>query len=254
MPLYKRKAASRKYSRKPYRRAVKKAVNKVTTRGTMVYRGNPGIADRALIKMRYRDNYVLTSNTPSPFTQRAWLLNSIYDPDNTGIGHQPLTYDQWALFYLSYRVYKTDVVIHLANQETEAVQIGWTVQPDDNTLAVTDAAFEQPHTFTKILGGINGQNRAMIKRSVYHPRILGQQSKQYRANENTYSTWYNNPPTKIYGLLFAESIDSSTTPNVSVNVTLIFHLEMFDRKEALISTSGTEHAQQLKVTLPTTSL
>lgn len=255
MPYYKRRAASRKYVRKPYRKyAAKKAVNRVTNRGTMVYRGNPGIADRGIIKMCYRDNYVLTSGAPSPFLQRAWKLNSIYDPDSTGIGHQPLTYDQWGLFYLSYRVYKVDVVLHLANQESVGVQVGWTVQPDDNSIANNDAAFEQPHTFSKLLGGVAGQNRAMIKRTVNLPRILGQQSKQYRANENTYSTWYNDPNTKIYGILFAESIDNSTIPNVSVSIDLVFHVEMFDRKEATISTSGTEHAQQqLKVSFaPTT--
>lgn len=207
--------------------------------GTMVYKGQPGIADRALIKLRYRDNYTLTTAGPGAFVQRAWRLNSIYDPDFTGTGHQPLCYDQWQVFYKNYRVYKTEVTYSLANEENEAVQIGFVVQPDDSGVSGDDASFEQPHVYSKILGSEQGQNRAIIKRTIHHPRIIGQTSLQYKANENTYSAFGTNPNTSVFGVLFANSIDNSTLPNVAVNVTMVFHVELFGRKEqALSNTDG----------------
>lgn len=236
LPSWKRKALARKSIRKPYRKRLQyKRKSLAPGRGTLRYKGQPGIADRAVIKLRYRDNYVFTAPAGNYFTQRAWLLNSIYDPDNTGIGHQPLTYDQWSLFYRSYRVFKADVTIQLANQESEAVQMGWTVQPLDNAVFASDSAFEQPHTFTKILGGINGQNRTIIKRTVYMPRMIGQTPTQYKSNEDVSAVFGFNPIHTVYGILFGESIDGITVPNVSVNMDIVFHVELFDRKEMPIS-------------------
>ncbi len=47
---------------------------------------------------------------------RQFKLNSMYDPDHTGIGHQPLGYDEWTTFYNRYRVFGAKVTITVANQ------------------------------------------------------------------------------------------------------------------------------------------
>lgn len=36
-------------------------------------------------------------------------INNLYDPDHTGLGHQPLFHDQWALLYNNYRVTYAEV-------------------------------------------------------------------------------------------------------------------------------------------------
>lgn len=232
---------SKKYSKKTRRTFRKKkstALTRATNRGTMVYRGQPGIADRALLKLRYRDNYTLSSSTV-PFVQRAWRLNSIYDPDFTGSGHQPLCYDQWQVFYKNYRVYKTDIIYSIVNETQRAVQMGFVIQPDDSGVSGDDASFEQPHVFTKILGGQEGQNRSVIKRTIHHPRIIGQTSIQYRSNENTYAAFGTNPNTNVFGILFCQAVDGASLPDVSVTVQMIFHVELFGRKDqALSNTDG----------------
>lgn len=40
-------------------------------------------------------------------------LNSLYDPDYTGTGHQPRFFDQWSAIYGSYNVYKVRVKVIL---------------------------------------------------------------------------------------------------------------------------------------------
>lgn len=210
----------------------------MVNRGVMVYKGQPGIADRALIKLKYRDNYTLTTAIGG-FAQRAWRLNSIYDPDFTGTGHQPLCYDQWQVFYKNYRVYKVDLTISLANQEDEGTQVGFVIQPDDSAVTADDSAFEQPHVYSKVLGGAAGQNRSIIKRTIHMPRMIGQTSTQYRSNENTYAAFGVNPNTNVFGVLMASTIDGITVPNVAVNISMVFHVELFGRKEqALSNTNG----------------
>lgn len=224
-PAYRKK----KYIRKPRRNMITKPKP-----GTLLFKSNPGIPDRALLKFKYRDNYILT-NSVQATSQRSWRLNSLYDPDYTGGGHQPLGYDQWSAFFQTYRVYKVTVDIDLVNEESVATQVLWTVQPDDPLLTGDDSSFEQPHTYSCILAGNGGQNRAKIRRTMLLPRYIGLSSAQYKANSIFSAPFSSNPSSVIYGILLVQSIDGSTLPNVAVNINMIFHSELFDRKELTVS-------------------
>lgn len=66
--------------------------------------GGIGFPDQKMIRMRYRVGY---TGGPSPSAARGatvFRASSIYDPDYTAGGHQPLGYDQWAPFYDHYIV------------------------------------------------------------------------------------------------------------------------------------------------------
>jgi hypothetical protein len=49
-----------------------------------------------------------------------WRLNSLFDPDYSGTGHQPLGFDQWAAFYGSYTVTKCDWELQIVGDQTPA--------------------------------------------------------------------------------------------------------------------------------------
>jgi len=59
------------------------------------------IANKALVMMDYCDQI---SIQPDAFEPHLFRANSIFDPDFTGVGHQPLSHDQYALRYSQYRV------------------------------------------------------------------------------------------------------------------------------------------------------
>ncbi len=46
-------------------------------------------------------------------TYNTWNLNSLYDPDQTGTGHQPMGFDSWATLYSRYMVESADVTVKL---------------------------------------------------------------------------------------------------------------------------------------------
>lgn len=64
--------------------------------------------------MRYSENITLdaTVTTPSSYVFRA---NSIFDPNFTGIGHQPYGHDQYAAIYKYYRVKKAVITVSSAS-------------------------------------------------------------------------------------------------------------------------------------------
>lgn len=55
------------------------------------------------VTMKYVENLTRTPSSGLAIDY-VFLLNSIFDPNSTGTGHQPQGHDQWALFYNRYRV------------------------------------------------------------------------------------------------------------------------------------------------------
>lgn len=55
--------------------------------------------------LRYVDDYTLTSTTGSLASQQ-WIVNSLYDPDYTGVGHQPRFFDQLCASAGPYQKYR----------------------------------------------------------------------------------------------------------------------------------------------------
>lgn len=68
---------------------------------------------------------------------RAFRLNSVYDPDLSGTGNQPVGFDQWAAFYNKYRVLSTDVEIRLENRSTTGESLTVVYFPTDTASIYT---------------------------------------------------------------------------------------------------------------------
>lgn len=58
-----------------------------------------------------------------PVYEYLFNLNSLFDPDRTGTGHQPLGFDQIKTLYNRYRVYKVHYQIHWLTTTTDPVMI-----------------------------------------------------------------------------------------------------------------------------------
>lgn len=74
------------------------------------------------VKLTYADNYrhdISQNGTAGSYQH--FNMNSIFDPDSTGTGHQPLMRDLWASQYDYYAVIQCDYKIRLWNAAAEAV-------------------------------------------------------------------------------------------------------------------------------------
>lgn len=63
-----------------------------------------GMPDKKVVRLRYSDDVVINPTTPGLGTAHVLRLNSLHDPDYTGIGHQPMGHDEWSNFYQRYHV------------------------------------------------------------------------------------------------------------------------------------------------------
>lgn len=68
-----------------------------------IVRQPTGVPDRLYVKLRYREQLSWTQAAGN-LGDNVYRGNSLFDPDLTGTGGQPLGFDQWSAFYGSYTV------------------------------------------------------------------------------------------------------------------------------------------------------
>lgn len=72
-------------------------------RGPQIYRSLGGFPDSVQVKLRYV-SFIRLDPAPANPAQHLFRCISVFDPDYTGVGHQPMYFDQWAGIYTKYTV------------------------------------------------------------------------------------------------------------------------------------------------------
>jgi len=138
-------------------------------------------------------------------TQQVWNLNSLYDPDASGAGHQPLYYDQ--LFsntgpYQRYCVHTAVVRISIQNLvQSESIVVGLYVQPGAIDLPGRDAFLEKPALRYVTIGPRDGGSSSKtIVVKVDIAKALGVSRARLMIDDQFSGFWNSNPALIAYGL------------------------------------------------------
>lgn len=100
-----------------------------------------GMPTTRIAKLVYADNLVITSTT-GILQDYVFRANSIFDPDLTGVGHQPMGHDQWQGLFQHYAVLGSRISCSWndgGTANTQSVAVG-TYLSAVNTTAYTDTA------------------------------------------------------------------------------------------------------------------
>lgn len=76
------------------------------------------------VKFDYHLNQTLTEAAAGLGASYVFRLNSLYDPNSTGVGSQPTAYDNWSGLFERSVVYRCDVQLQMANAGTLPQQMG----------------------------------------------------------------------------------------------------------------------------------
>lgn len=139
------------------------------------------------IKLRYFEIW----NSDGTIIDYRFRTNSLYDPNRTATGHQPLGRDQWATFYDRYRVTKCYYQIDCTNVSTSAGSIVSVLHNTDDA-AVTNAgtAAEQALCVTRQVPP--SSTRRFV--GVVHPHVVwGVTAKQYNDDDVYAAQMGSNP-------------------------------------------------------------
>ncbi len=108
------------------------------------------LTKKQMVKLHYATEQSLNPGAGA-IVAHHYRANSIFDPDFTGVGHQPLLHDQYALLYGDYRVVSSKITVTPVYSTTTSQQPAyWGVYNDNDSLlgyASIEAAIEdKPRT------------------------------------------------------------------------------------------------------------
>ncbi len=81
-----------------------------------------GIPPSIKVNLRYQDH---DTHTHTSGALQTWLFrgNSVYDPDYTNTGHQPVGFDELSAFFQYYRVVKSEILVKSSSLTADIPQL-----------------------------------------------------------------------------------------------------------------------------------
>lgn len=112
-----------------------------------------GVPDSVHIRVKYAEFFTLTSTTGALATQ-FFRANDLYDPDYSGSGHQPKTFDQWMALYTNFRVIGSAIKVSTVNIDSTPGYVSnaamcLTVEADSTDYSDVFEAAESSHSVFK---------------------------------------------------------------------------------------------------------
>ncbi len=174
------------------------SVGLVSTTASLTSNVLPRLLRRTL---RYAETFSFTTGTAGVVgTIQLMALNDIFDPNITGVGHQPYGHDQLAVWYTKYLVLGTRIRLICTTPGASAeVQVCYKLDSPNGFLSIAgmtnDRVTEAPMIGTAIVSssGISRVVTVDIKADL--PKILGITAEQYRAQYETYGALMTASPT-----------------------------------------------------------
>lgn len=217
---------------RPYKskkRTYRKKLKKANTFGNY---STTAAADKLRIKLRYSDTATMTpSTTPSNYFISA---NSCFDPDRTGLGHQPLGFDQYMLMYDHYKVVgsKINVWAKAASTNVQGDRCIAAIYLDDDAAAITDIhnAIEQGETQWKNLAPTSVKPTLLSKRFSLKKFLSNQKD-----SANVIGTAASNPAEEAFFNIVIAPLNPVDNPTDFRIHFVIDYLVEFTERKTLIS-------------------
>jgi hypothetical protein len=188
------------------------------------------VPDRILVTMPYGE---MIQRSPASVTDfYTFRLNSTFDPDLTGVGHQPLGRDQLAgVLYNRYRVHGVRITVDFSAYLAANVPVlTYMYLSNGYNLATITDALEQPYCFTKFMGDASYGYSSRQSTSANLWDIWGKTKQEYLADDTTAAAFGASPSEVISLDIGLGSCNRST--NVSewrFAIKIEYLTEWFDR-------------------------
>lgn len=181
-------------------------------------------------------NYVTPvqlSDSSLGFANYYFRAASIFDPDLSGVGHQPLGHDQLETMYQRYRVLSAKITVEAVNSLATSSPCTLYVAPRTTTVGVgPDSIQEATGTKYCVLSG--AENR-VGKLSVYMniDKMEGDPGAKY--DKDYTASFGSNPTRDVYFIVGCNNIAGGSQVAVAANVKIEYTVRCYDRIDLLQS-------------------
>lgn len=160
-------------------------------------------------------------------------LNSVYDPDASGVGSVAIPYNTWSALYLNYKVRRVTVRV-MTQYDGAAGSMGRVTiapvpyQPVVPANAATWVMLPQAHTQCLADATDGGKNVVEMVRS-FDIHTAARVTKGQFENELDWSGQVgSNPARQVYLLLGVESVNSGSAGALKYSIYLTYEVEWFN--------------------------
>lgn len=189
-------------------------------------------AQRYICKMKYAESFV-ASTAGSATCRIALNLNSIHDPNRTGIGHQPYGHDTAATIYNRYRVIGCSYAISVQNISNTITSTNYQITAlpaNTDSGFVTSAEMRENPKARYLVQSVNSPVRT-LKGYVDIKSLMGRNKSQYMADDNYQATFGSSPSElAVLNVQAGNFADLGETQTYAFIVELVYTVELFDIK------------------------
>ncbi len=186
-----------------------------------------GFPDRLVTTLKYSEQYTQTGSS-SPTAQKM-NCNSPFDPNGTGIGHQPSFYDAYQVAYGRYYVEEFAMEVEFVNNSsTVPVYCCLAYSDTDISGATLETMVEGKYAKLKTLAPLTA-GKGTFKMSLpwmKSSKLMG--SFNGESDDNMYSITTANPADIAWGMIKLQSVDGTTSVNVTFRVVLLQRIAFKD--------------------------
>lgn len=185
-----RKAPKRRRRRRRTNR-IPRGMSLVPTTQKPGYKGHP-FGKKFYTKLKYNEAHTISAGSTNNFaTSYKMRLNSLFDPNLTGAGHQPRGFDQLMSIYEKYTVVAAKMTVCFIYTGSQPAVAGLRLV-DGNEVTVTDkkTAIENGDSSWKYLARYDSNSKTVLSRKVNIKKffnqntIVGTDKFTLDANEN----------------------------------------------------------------------
>lgn len=220
-PVY---TMARKYKRSGMRRR-KGIRRRKHNKNTTVIRGIQPIPSRYICKQKYSQAFDISALQPT----QVMNLNSLYDPDRSGIGHQPFGFDQLASLYNRYRVISCSYVVNCYSSASP-IRFGTLVTNDLGAIGAPSASQLAESPYAKFKIQVPGGAISTLRGKCYIPTLMGRSKTQYMSDDRYQADVASSPAELALLYITANTLVDSNVA-YQCTVTLEYTVEYFDRKQ-----------------------
>jgi len=172
-------------------------------------------------KLLYSDSRVI-SPVAAASTAYVYSANGLYDPDITGAGHQPMSFDQLIGMYEHYTVTSGKITVDFVNETAgESGFVGIGLFPDSTVETIPSKLLENGMLRYSYLAKASGDSKSHCQLTIPFDiaRINGRPGNivgddLYRGDSAS------NPTEQTYLHIFAYNISTTSVMNVRLNVVI----------------------------------
>jgi len=182
-----------------------------------------GFPDRLVTILKYVEANT-HSGSANPSAQK-WAVNSAFDPNNSGTGHQPSFYDTFTLPYARYYVRAFKVELEIVNQlATTAIEAVCVYSDQDFSANTVDQLSESRYAKWCTVGLSTGgySVRRISMPWMQTMKLMGQPDAE--ADDNMYAAVNASPADVAWAITKMSAVDGTTTMTAIVKTSIYMEI------------------------------